>query len=62
MEQSITPRCGQAALCVPYRHDNNGNDEVLVFGGGDNDGTFFNELLDLLIPTQPTQAVLNDVN
>ncbi|XP_076463681.1 uncharacterized protein LOC143295893 [Babylonia areolata] len=46
-------RAGHAAVCVPYSHENQEEDEVLVFGGGDNDGEFFHDLLALTIPFNP---------
>ncbi|XP_064603068.1 uncharacterized protein LOC135468634 [Liolophura sinensis] len=48
-----SPRTGHVAVCLPYCHDNQEQDEVMVFGGGDNDGAFFTELLSLAIPFLP---------
>ncbi|XP_070179624.1 uncharacterized protein [Littorina saxatilis] len=43
-------RAGHAAVSLPYSHQNQEEDEVLVFGGGDNDGEFFDDLLSFAIP------------
>ena len=43
-------RAGHAAVCLPYSHENQEEDEVLVFGGGDNDGGFFHDLLSFSVP------------
>lgn len=46
-------RAGHQAVCLPYSHDNDDQDEVLVFGGGDNDGAFFRDLLSLNVAFSP---------
>ena len=43
-------RVGHKALCVPYRYDNEEEDEVIIFGGGDNDGAYFEDLFGIYIP------------
>jgi len=43
-------RAGHTAVCLPYSHENQEEDEVLVFGGGDNDGEFFHDLLSFSVP------------
>lgn len=53
IEFSPKARAGHAAVCLPYRHENQEEDEVLVFGGGDNDGGFFSELQSYSIPFNP---------
>ena len=62
METTVVPRCGHTCLCLPYRHDNNDKDEVVVFGGGDNDGVFYDDLLEMMIPIQrqPLFSILSD--
>ena len=45
-----TVRAGHTALRLPYSHENLEEDEVLVFGGGDNDGEFFQDLLSFCVP------------
>lgn len=56
-------RAGHQAICLPYNHENEEQDEVLIFGGGDNDGTFFHDLLSANIPFNPVEdhSVLTDV-
>ncbi|XP_052770249.1 uncharacterized protein LOC128209997 [Mya arenaria] len=43
-------RVGHKALCMPYRIDNGEEDEVIIFGGGDNDGAYFDDLYSMYIP------------
>ena len=45
-----TARVGHTALCLPYNHENQEQDEILIFGGGDNDGAFFDDLISMCIP------------
>ncbi|KAK2185057.1 hypothetical protein NP493_246g00014 [Ridgeia piscesae] len=45
-------RTGHSALCLPYKHSNDGHDEVVVFGGGDNDGAFFQDLDFFMVPLE----------
>ena len=52
LELPILARAGHAALCLPYRHDNNEQDDVVLFGGGNNDGTFFQDLVSLFVPLE----------
>ncbi|XP_048737500.2 uncharacterized protein LOC125652374 isoform X2 [Ostrea edulis] len=47
------PRCGHQTLSLPYYHENQEQDEVLIFGGGDNDGAFFHDLISASIPLNP---------
>lgn len=54
IEPPIIGRTGHVAVCLPYRHDDsNPRDEVLLFGGGDNDGKFFNDLISVTISKNP---------
>ncbi|KAK6181102.1 hypothetical protein SNE40_009033 [Patella caerulea] len=53
LESSPSPRAGHVALCLPYSHENQQEDEILVFGGGDNDGSFFNDLYSFNLPFNP---------
>jgi len=51
VEPSVLARTGHVAVCLPFRHDDsNPHDEVLLFGGGDNEGKFFHDLISLSIP------------
>ncbi|XP_061173102.1 kelch domain-containing protein 2-like [Saccostrea echinata] len=53
MDPTPIPRCGHQALSLPYYHENQEQDEVLIFGGGDNDGAFFHDLISASIPLNP---------
>ncbi|XP_071078574.1 uncharacterized protein [Haliotis cracherodii] len=53
-----TARAGHLSICLPYSHENQEEDEVIIFGGGDNDGTFFNDLFSLCIPFKPVMEEL----
>lgn len=58
VEPSIVARTGHVSLCLPYRYDDvNPRDEVLLFGGGDNEGKFFNDLISVAIPKNSPAAV-----
>ena len=53
----VPARTGHTALCLPHRDEENDDgaptpprDEVLVFGGGDNEGHFFSDLISVSIP------------
>ena len=54
MEPAVHPRTGHTSMCLPYKPENNDKDEILVFGGGDNDGAFYDDLMGMLIPIQRT--------
>jgi hypothetical protein len=53
VENPPSARVGHKALCMPYRHDNEEEDEVIIFGGGDNDGAYFSDLYSIYVPFQP---------
>ncbi|XP_060560949.1 ras guanine nucleotide exchange factor F-like [Ruditapes philippinarum] len=53
VENPPSARVGHKALCMPYRHDNEEEDEVIIFGGGDNDGAYFCDLYSIYVPFQP---------
>ena len=42
---SITPRAGHVALCLPVENETKNKEEIAVFGGGDNAGGYFNDLI-----------------
>ena len=47
----ISPRAGHVALNKLYRYEDNGNnDVVMIFGGGNNEDTFYNDLYSVSIP------------
>ena len=50
LDNLIPARAGHTALCLPYHHGNGDKDEVVIFAGGDNDGTFFQDLVAVMVP------------
>ncbi|XP_060082991.1 uncharacterized protein LOC132562268 [Ylistrum balloti] len=52
-------RAGHQAVCLPYSHDNDDQDEVLVFGGGDNDGAFYRDLISVGVAFNPELEIVN---
>ena len=50
MNPPLSPRAGHAALCLVYTHENKEQDKVLLFGGGDNEGSFYNDLVSIMVP------------
>ena len=55
LEPTPIPRAGHQALSLPYYHENQEQDEVLIFGGGDNDGAFYHDLISASIPFVPVE-------
>ena len=53
MDCAPLARTGHQCLCLPYYHENQDEDEVLMFGGGDNDDTFFNDLYSICVSFNP---------
>lgn len=53
LDPTPIPRCGHQSLSLPYYHENQEQDEVLIFGGGDNDGAFFHDLISASVPLNP---------
>ena len=49
-DNNLPARVGHKCLCMPYRHDNGEEDEIIIFGGGDNDGAFFDDLYSIYVP------------
>ncbi len=58
IEPAIPLRAGHTSMCLPYKPCNKDKDEILVFGGGDNDGAFFDDLVAMLIPIHRPQATV----
>jgi len=54
IDPSIQARAGHTSLCLPYRHENNERDEVVLFGGGNNDGKFFQDMMSISVPFAST--------
>jgi hypothetical protein len=57
---SIPARTGHTVLCLPYRHENINRDDVLMFGGGNNDGQFYPDLISVAIQrrSKPSEPVV----
>lgn len=55
LEPTPIPRAGHQAISLPYYHENQQEDEVLIFGGGDNDGAFYHDLISASIPFNPVE-------
>ena len=47
------PRAGHQCVCLPYSDDQQKHDEVFIFGGGDNDGAFYRDLISINISFNP---------
>jgi hypothetical protein len=45
----MSPRTGHTALCLPYKHENHKKDNIIIFGGGDNEGDYYGNLVELCI-------------
>lgn len=58
VENKPLARVGHKALCMPYRHDNEEEDEVIIFGGGDNDGAYFEDLIGLYVPFKAAEELV----
>lgn len=43
--ESLTGRAGHVALFLPADNEEKEKEEIVVFGGGDNDGGYFNDLV-----------------
>lgn len=41
----LTARAGHVAMYLPVEGDQEGEEEIVVFGGGDNEGEYFNDLV-----------------
>jgi N-acetylneuraminic acid mutarotase len=52
IEPPVSARTGHVALCLPSRFETCDVDNVLLFGGGDNEGNFFADLFGISIPTK----------
>jgi len=51
IEPAVLGRTGHTAVCCPRQFKSRDVDTVLVFGGGDNEGKFFNDLFSISIST-----------
>ena len=55
----LRPRAGHSAIMLTSKYDEEKEDEVLVFGGGDNDGAYFDEMLSIYVPVPEFGAMMN---
>jgi len=56
IEPAIAARTGHTALCCPSQFKSRDVNNVLVFGGGDNEGKFFSDLFSISVPTSITST------
>jgi len=57
IEPAVGARTGHTAVCCPCQFKSRHYNNVLVFGGGDNEGKFFNDLFSISVPTSTTLSV-----
>jgi len=57
IEPAIQARTGHTAVCCPCRFKSRDYNTVLLFGGGDNEGKFFNDLFCISVPTSIASSV-----
>lgn len=50
LDNVLPARAGHKCLCMPYRHDYEEEDEIIIFGGGDNDGAYFDDIYSIYVP------------
>ncbi|RUS79377.1 hypothetical protein EGW08_012868 [Elysia chlorotica] len=53
VENAPSPRAGHSCLRLDSDYENTEEDEVIVFGGGDNDGQYFSDMLSFYVPHEP---------
>ncbi|CAG5126107.1 unnamed protein product [Candidula unifasciata] len=53
LENAPSARAGHACLRLPSDYENKEEDEIIVFGGGDNDGSYYNDMLSFYVPFNP---------
>lgn len=57
LESPLVARAGHTTLCLPYNSSQEAKDKILIFGGGDNEGSFFDDLLEVMIPFETDNIV-----
>ena len=50
LSMAPSARAGHKCLLLPSDYEDHEEDEVIVFGGGDNDGSYFSDMLSFYIP------------
>ncbi|KAK0052261.1 kelch domain-containing protein 2 [Biomphalaria pfeifferi] len=53
LENAPSPRAGHGCFRLPSNYESQEEDEIIIFGGGDNDGTYFSDLLAFYVPFKP---------
>ncbi|BFZ07987.1 hypothetical protein BsWGS_11026 [Bradybaena similaris] len=53
LENAPSARAGHACLRLPSDYENKKEDEIIVFGGGDNDGSYYNDMLSFYVSFNP---------
>ncbi|XP_005102036.1 uncharacterized protein LOC101852189 [Aplysia californica] len=53
LDNAPSARAGHTCLWLPSSYEDLEEDEVIVFGGGDNDGSYFSDMLSFYIPFEP---------
>ncbi|CAL1531262.1 unnamed protein product [Lymnaea stagnalis] len=56
LENAPSARAGHGCLRLPSNYENQEEDEIIVFGGGDNDGSYFSDMLSFYVPFMPKIA------
>jgi hypothetical protein len=54
LENAPSARAGHACLHLISGYENQDEDEIMLFGGGDNNGSYFSDMLSFYVPFQPT--------
>jgi len=57
IEPAIPARTGHTAVCCPCQFKSHDYSNVLVFGGGDNEGKFFSDMFCISVPTSITYSM-----
>ena len=61
IEPAVGARTGHTAVCCPCQFKSHDYNNVLVFGGGDNEGKFFSDLFCISVPTSITPSVQAEI-
>jgi len=56
IEPEVAARTGHTAICCPTQFKTREYNNVLLFGGGDNEGKFFSDLFCVSVPTSHTRG------
>ena len=61
IEPAIAARTGHTAVCCPLQFKSRDYNNVVVFGGGDNEGKFFSDLFCISVPTSIMPSVKAEI-